>query len=307
MTSATSVHGTSPALRLPLEAARTTATKTKPTSQTPALLPVGHFDPVFSNPVSLGTEFRVPDVGRIDALFVSPAGYLTIVETKLWRNPEARRKVVAQVIDYAQRLAKWSYSGLESAFRDRRQAGGEAPVSLFEHICDAEDNPVEEAEFVNAVSRSLRHGRFLLLVVGDGIREGVEDLTAFLQQTPTLQYTLGLVELACYQRPGGNSDLLFVPQIVARTAEITRAIVRIDIRGGSAEAVDVAAEVPSETPSKRSTRRDRLSEGEFYDALSQTTSADAADRFHELVDALSEEHETLDRGFVQPGETDHDD
>jgi len=42
---------------------------------------------VFSSPICLGTEFPVRGVGRVDALFLSPSGYLTIVETKLWQNP----------------------------------------------------------------------------------------------------------------------------------------------------------------------------------------------------------------------------
>ena len=73
-------------------------------------LPVRHFDPVFASPVCLGTEFPVPSVGRVDALFLSPSGYLTIVETKLWQNPEARREVVAQIIDCAYPVDSEAYS-----------------------------------------------------------------------------------------------------------------------------------------------------------------------------------------------------
>ena len=42
-------------------------------------------------------------------------GYLTLVETKLWRNPEARRTVVAQIIDYASHLSTWTYDELRQA------------------------------------------------------------------------------------------------------------------------------------------------------------------------------------------------
>ena len=42
-------------------------------------------------------------------------GYLTLVETKLWRNPEARRTVVAQIIDYASHLSTWTYDDLRQA------------------------------------------------------------------------------------------------------------------------------------------------------------------------------------------------
>ncbi len=32
-----------------------------------------------------------------------------LVEAKLWRNPEARRKVIGQILDYAKELSRWNY------------------------------------------------------------------------------------------------------------------------------------------------------------------------------------------------------
>ena len=50
--------------------------------QTPAILPIEEIDPSFGPVVSLGRE-----ITAIDNLFISPAGKLTLVENKLWRNP----------------------------------------------------------------------------------------------------------------------------------------------------------------------------------------------------------------------------
>ena len=185
----------------------------------------------------------------------------------------------------------------ETAFKDRRTAAGDPPVSLSEHVCEAEDDPTDEIEFVNAVTRCLRDGRFLLLVIGDGIREGLEEMAEFLQQTPTLRYTLGLVELACYRRPEASGALLFVPQVVAQTEEVIRAIVRIDIPDGNADSVEVSAEVPSETPAKRAARANQLSEDEFYALLSTSASPDSAHRFQEFIKAITEEHESIEVSF----------
>ena len=69
----------------------------------PHILPVTEIEPFFTPLIPLGREIPV-GTGAIDNLFINLDGYLTIVETKLWRNPEARRKVVAQIIDYAQSL-----------------------------------------------------------------------------------------------------------------------------------------------------------------------------------------------------------
>ncbi len=63
----------------------------------PHILPVEEIEPIFSPLVPIGREIAT-DAGPIDNLFISKAGYPVLVETKLWRNTEARREVLAQTI-----------------------------------------------------------------------------------------------------------------------------------------------------------------------------------------------------------------
>jgi hypothetical protein len=63
------------------------------------------------------------------------------------------------------------------------------------------------------------------LIVGDGIREGVEAIAEYLQFHAGLHSSLGLVELHIYVMP--NGDRLVVPRALARTAVITRNIVAV--------------------------------------------------------------------------------
>ena len=58
-------------------------------------------------------------VGLLDILMVTPNGKLVIIETKLWRNPEARRKVIAQILDYAKELSRWNYEDLQRELNRR--------------------------------------------------------------------------------------------------------------------------------------------------------------------------------------------
>jgi hypothetical protein len=167
----------------------------------PGLLPVGQIEPVFINmmPVCIELPMRA---GFVDNLFVTPTGDLALVECKLWRNPEARRQVIAQIIDYASELTSWNYDLLESAIRRARSqdASTSTPVrSLFEIVSAAGE--MDEVAFHDAVSRNLRRGRVLLLIVGDGIREGLETMTEFLQQHAGLHFTLSIVELALFKVP----------------------------------------------------------------------------------------------------------
>ena len=63
----------------------------------PQCLPVNDLDPSFGPLIPLCRELRT-EAGPVDIAYINQHGLLTLVECKLWRNPEARRKVVAQVI-----------------------------------------------------------------------------------------------------------------------------------------------------------------------------------------------------------------
>ena len=108
------------------------------------------------------------EAGPADILYITENGQLVVVETKLWRNPEARRVVVAQILDYAKQLTKWSYSDLAKLTAMTTKQG---PSYLLD--CVRKVNPnIDEADFVDSVTNSLKSGDFLLLIVGDGIRTG---------------------------------------------------------------------------------------------------------------------------------------
>ena len=233
----------------------------------PELLPVAEIEPAFAPLVSVGREVATIS-GSIDNLFLSPQGYLTIVETKLWRNPEARREVVGQLIDYAKDVNRWTFRELENKVRDYNKRRGWGNLGVLDSLRQIEE--IEESQeqiIIDTISRNLRNGRFLLLVVGDGIRESVEEMASFLQQTPQLHFTLALVELQVYEL-GAKEDkpLLVLPQIVARTREVTRAVVRVE--GKAIESVQVGVDTEI-TADKKPPVRFTLTEEDFFSILSQ--------------------------------------
>lgn len=87
--------------------------------ENPQSLPFGEIDPAYKAVCPLCMELNT-GAGPIDIVYITPQGRLVLVETKLWRNPEARRKVIAQILDYAKELAQWSFArskGSESLVR----------------------------------------------------------------------------------------------------------------------------------------------------------------------------------------------
>ena len=186
----------------------------------PACLPIAEIDPVFLGPVPICTELNTP-AGAIDNFMVTPSGLPVLVECKLWRNPEARREVVGQILDYAKELSRWSSSDLQREVSARLKREGNPLLELVRRA----DPTVDEMQFNDALTGNLRRGRFLLLIVGDGIREGVEAIAEYLTMHAGLHFSLGLVELPIYAMPDGNR--LVVPRVLVRTSVLTRTVVAV--------------------------------------------------------------------------------
>ena len=193
----------------------------------PSVLPVDQIEPAFTSLVPICVELPMRSSGYLDNLLVTPAGDLALVECKLWRNPEARREVVAQIIDYAKEMSTWTYETLQEAISRTKpldSSDEKGTRRLYELV--SAGGSIDEASFHDAVSRNLRRGRFLLLIVGDGIREGVESMTEFLQQYAGFHFTLAIVELALFEVPTGG--YIAQPRVPARTTNIDRGVVTLD-------------------------------------------------------------------------------
>ena len=73
------------------------------------------------------------------------------------------------------------------------------------------------------MTRHLKRGEFLLLIVGDGIREDVEHIVDFVQRHSGLHFNLALVEAALYRDQSGH--IIVQPRVLARTEIIRRDVV----------------------------------------------------------------------------------
>ena len=103
-----------------------------------------------------GTSCReLPTDAALSVAYVSEQGLLSIVECKLWRNPEARRDAVTQILDYAKEISRWSYEDLNDAVC-RANTSLRTPHALYDLV----RKQVDEADFVDDVTRSLKAAAF---------------------------------------------------------------------------------------------------------------------------------------------------
>ncbi len=229
-------------------------------------LPIGEIEPMFGSLIPVCRELGTP-AGPIDVVFINQAGLLTLVECKLWKNPEARREAVGQILDYAKEITRWSYEDLSSAVH--AQVGR----SLYE-IVSGNSEELDESEFIDDVARNLKRGRFLLLIAGDGIRESVELIADFLQRHAHLNFSFALVEVGIFQLPEEiSSGYIIQPRIIAQTVEIERAVIRI-------EDDKITSQMPTDQDNLPSTaKRTKISEQAFLDALEDRVTSRALGDF----------------------------
>lgn len=193
--------------------------------QHPEALPIAEIDASYAGLIPLCMEMDTP-AGPVDVLYATPTGRLALLETKLWRNSEARRKVIAQLLDYATQIARWDYSRLESAVRQARQKlHPEQPFEALGAWVTERASDLSEQRFNDAISKTLSKGDFLLIIAGDGIREGAGAIAQFLDRNGGLHFSFGLIECAIYEGPDGSR--LLQPRVIAQTAIVERTFVRI--------------------------------------------------------------------------------
>ncbi len=207
----------------------------------PQALPIYEINPTFAGLIPICRELSTP-AGPLDVLYATPEGRIAVLEAKLWRNPEARRKVVGQILDYAKELSHWTYETLDAAVMAARRRDEGKAQSLFD-LVKQQRPELDQAQFFDSVSRSLRRGDLLLLIAGDGIRENVGAITNFIEDHGTLHFTFGLIEMAIFRLPDGSH--LVQPRVLAHSEVIRRVIV--DVRGGQLIAPEEAPDEAADT------------------------------------------------------------
>jgi hypothetical protein len=193
----------------------------------PGLIPASEIEACFDNLVPISKEFPLSS-GYLDNLFVTPDGYLVLVEVKLWKNGESRRKVIAQILEYAMDFAALAYDQINKEIRKQGVGRSWGQNPLYEMVASYAANPLDETLFVDRVSRNLREGRFLLLILGDGIREDMAVLANHLMHH-SLRYAFAMVQIKLFHLPDGS--LIALPEVLVKTQTVERHVTVVTMAG----------------------------------------------------------------------------
>lgn len=207
----------------------------------------------------LGTQVLAIDVlmAEVDAV-TEEFRRLVLFEDKLLRNPESRRKVLGQIIEYA--------GNLEQAGVDSLKVDPDAQEWL--------------AEVSEDVSISMKEGDFLLVLCGDQPHERMVSLARRFGQMvandPLCLYDICTLWLAIYSHA---DQRLLVPNVVSTVAGAQRTL-KILIR--DERGVVIEEETAEDSPRGSSSR----SEDDFFKANPDAWPPEARASWAALKDAL---------------------
>jgi len=211
----------------------------------PELIPLQEIEPGIADKIiPIGKEIST-SAGSIDNLYITDTGIPVIVETKLWRNPQARRQVVGQILDYANCISQWNYEKLieesNKSFKKFKEK--------FKHDDFLEAvkgnwgrSNYNHEKFIDQISRNLAEGRIFLLIIGDGIRQEAKELANYINRYAHLRFKLALIELELFsfaENPRDIYPLLIVPNISAETEAIEHISLKVEYEGSQQPKVTI--------------------------------------------------------------------
>jgi len=157
--------------------------------ESPSLIPIDEIREGASPLVFAVKEFGLPGSGSTDVLAFSPDGDIAIVECKLAENPEAKRKVIGQILEYAAYLWGMSYEELNNRIQRLR---GE---SLSELVKERVAGDWDEEAFISGIKQTLANGSFILVIVVDEINDELKRIIRYINECSKSAFSLHALEM----------------------------------------------------------------------------------------------------------------
>lgn len=154
----------------------------------------------------------------VDHLIIDQDAVPTLAEVKRGSNPEIRRTIVGQLLEYAAHASEtWTAEELRGIFERQSEARGRDAEAELAVLLQTDGDP-DVDEFWEAVSTNLAAKRLRPLFVADFIPDPLARVVGFLNaQMPNIEVLA--VEI---KRFHGISAQTLVPRVIGRTAAGTR-------------------------------------------------------------------------------------
>ncbi len=178
--------------------------------------------------MTIGAEWPA-GTGRADIVLIGSDGVLTIIETKLSRNPESRREVIAQLLEYAAYLSESTIyevqSRAEEFFQSDKCPREYRNKTLDELLGDFLQDSVDSVDaFKGQIEQNLRQGRIRLIVAVDEVGEQAQKIVTFLNSYSS--FDIYLLRVAEHEDRDGRR--IFVPSLFGYARKVATTRVRVE-------------------------------------------------------------------------------
>ena len=175
--------------------------------------------------ILIDREQGIPDIEggsnrwALDHLLIDQDAIPTLVETKLAGNPDIRRAVVGQMLEYAAHARRtWNVERIRRVFEERALDDGLNPDEVLSELLQPEEE-LDVESFWQQVEINLRAANLRLLFVADAIPDSLTRVVEFLnEQMPNIRVLA--VEIKQFR---GETGRTLVPRVIGRTAEAVAA------------------------------------------------------------------------------------
>jgi len=179
-------------------------------AESPSLMPVGEIREGMSQLVFAICEFGLPGSGNTDILAFSTNGDISIIECKLATNPEGKRKVIGQILEYAAHLWEMSYDQVNARIRHLREK------DLSELVQEAATGGWDEESFREGVKQSLHSGSFILIIVVDEINDDLRRTIRYVNECSESAFSLHALEMRRFQT---DSTEILIPHLYGASSK----------------------------------------------------------------------------------------
>jgi hypothetical protein len=181
------------------------------------------------NEMDIAIKYReyMTSRGSIDLLYITKNAEIILVETKLIKNQESTRTVVAQLIDYIKAITIENFENI-------------IEKNCKYKIIDTEI--VKDEKFIQLLKRNVNTGNISGIIIGDDIHPNLLELIDSIQSAPHLSFHINLIKLETFKN--GEQIIAFAKN-VENTKEIERSVIKISFENGINNPI-----IESETPSK---------------------------------------------------------
>jgi len=169
-------------------------------AESPDLIPAQELRESTSQLIAVVREFGVP-IGSIDLLGFSAEGEIAVIECKLANNPDIKRKVIGQVLEYGAALWGMRYEDFDQIIQDR---AGKPLAELVQN--EVNDPEWDEELFRSNIEENLQAGNFILVIVVDEINDALTRIIRFINACGNPQFSFAALEMRRFQ--SGDVEIL---------------------------------------------------------------------------------------------------